>query len=64
MKPLLLIVAIFIFMLTPVAQANTSFAAPDLVVVNATIHTMDESRPVADAIAILLWSIETHGGVR
>ena len=40
-------------MLTTLAPANASSLAPDLVIVNASIHTMDEARPIAQAVAII-----------
>lgn len=33
--------------------ADKSSVAPDLIIVNATIHTMDPNQPVAEAVAIL-----------
>ncbi|MGE5315191.1 MAG: amidohydrolase family protein, partial [Acidobacteriota bacterium] len=38
------------FLLTCAADAQTF--APDLIIVNATIHTMDEAHPSAEAVAI------------
>ena len=40
-------------MLITNAQATEPLLAPDLVIVNASIHTMDAVRPTADAVAIL-----------
>jgi predicted amidohydrolase YtcJ len=51
MKPL---AGIFIaFMLTHAAQSKEPALAPDLILVNASIHTMDQARPTAEAVAIL-----------
>ncbi len=35
------------------AMARDSLMAPDIVIVNATVHTMDTNRPLAEAVAIL-----------
>ena len=40
-------------MLNTPAPANASSLAPDLVIVNAAVHTMDEARPTAEAVAVL-----------
>jgi predicted amidohydrolase YtcJ len=40
-------------MLTTVSLAKEPSLSPDLVVVNAAIHTMDPARPTAEAVAIL-----------
>ncbi|MEY2428179.1 MAG: hypothetical protein QOJ40_1064 [Verrucomicrobiota bacterium] len=40
-------------MLTNAAQTKEASLAPDLVIINASIHTMDEARPTAGAVAIL-----------
>lgn len=33
--------------------ANATSVAPDLIIVNATVHTMDEAQPTAEAVAVL-----------
>src|SRR5437899_3891506 len=48
MKPAVCLVALTIPMLT-----NSAQLAPDIIISNANIHTMDESRPRAEAVAIL-----------
>lgn len=40
-------------MLTTPAQAKDPVLAPDLIILNAAIHTMDDARPTAGAVAIL-----------
>jgi len=40
-------------MLTISAQTKEPALTPDLVIINASIHTMDEARPTAGAVAIL-----------
>src|SRR3989442_823036 len=40
-------------MLTISAQAKEPSLAPDLVIINDSIHTMDEARPTAGAVAIV-----------
>jgi hypothetical protein len=40
-------------MLTTSAQAGEPALAPDLIIVNASIRTMDEARPTAEALAVL-----------
>ena len=39
-------------MLTTVAPAKEPSFVPDLVILNASIHTMDEAQPTADAVAV------------
>src|ERR1035437_6514379 len=53
MKTLAAIIAVSATMLTTSAPANASSLAPDLVIVNASLHTMDDAHPTADAVAIL-----------
>ena len=53
MKALLAAIAIALAMLTTSAQAKEPALAPDLIILNASIHTMDETQPTADAVAIL-----------
>ncbi len=52
MKTLVAITTISCAMLTTVAPAKEPSLAPDLVILNASIHTMDEARPTAEAVAI------------
>lgn len=40
-------------MLTTPVQAKDPMLAPDLVILNAAVHTMDDARPTAGAVAIL-----------
>ena len=40
-------------MLTTPAPANASSFAPDLVIINASVHTMDDAKPTAGAVAIV-----------
>ena len=53
MKALTTIIATSAAMLITTAQAKEPLLAPDLVIVNASIHTMDQARPTAEAVAIL-----------
>ena len=53
MKTLAAVIAVSSIMLTTPAPAQASSLAPDLVIHNASIHTMDEARPTADAVAIV-----------
>jgi predicted amidohydrolase YtcJ len=53
MKPTFAVLTLFITMLTPAAQAKEPSLAPDLIIVNAAIHTMDQACPTAGAVAIL-----------
>jgi predicted amidohydrolase YtcJ len=53
MRPLTALFAIPLAMLTTSSQAKQPSLAPDLVILNASIHTMDPARPTADALAIL-----------
>lgn len=39
-------------MLTPAAPAKGASLAPDLVILNASVHTMDPARPEAEAVAV------------
>src|ERR1035438_918005 len=52
MKTLAAVTAVSLTMLTTPAPANVSSLAPDLVIISASIHTMDEAHPTADAVAI------------
>jgi hypothetical protein len=53
MKALAGITIISCTMLTTAAQAKEPSLAPDLVILNASIHTMDEALPTAGAVAVL-----------
>jgi len=53
MKATFAIIALFFPMLTTVSQAKEASLAPDLIVLNAAIHTMDPVHPAAGAVAIL-----------
>src|SRR5213594_585383 len=48
--PFLLLLSLF-FMNLP-AHADKSSLAPDLIIINAVVHTMDASQPVIEAIAV------------
>ncbi len=51
MKTLAAVTAIAFTMLN--AQTKDPSLAPDLIILNATVHTMDEAQPTAEAVAIL-----------
>ncbi len=51
--PLFLIALLISSAMTLPAHADNPTIAPDLIVVNATVRTMDPARPTAEAIAIL-----------
>ena len=53
MKTLAAIIAVSVPMLTTPAPANASSLVPDLVIINASIHTMDAARPTAGAVAVV-----------
>src|SRR2546427_7394932 len=53
MKALFAITTASLTMLNSAIQAKEPSLAPDLVIINAAIHTMDEARPTTGAIAIL-----------
>ena len=46
------VIAVSFTMLTTPAPAKASSLAPDLVIVNASVHTMDDANPTAGAVAI------------
>jgi len=52
MKPTSALLTLLMTMLTPVAQAKEASLAPDLIIVNAAVHTLDPARPTAGAVAI------------
>ena len=53
MKTFPAVIAASLTMLTIPAPANASSLAPDLIIINASIHTMDEAHPTAGAVAIV-----------
>ena len=53
MKALATLVTALAAMLTTATQGKEPLLAPDLVIVNASIHTMDPAKPTAAAVAIL-----------
>ncbi|PYJ00580.1 MAG: amidohydrolase, partial [Verrucomicrobia bacterium] len=53
MKTLVAPVAALVAMLNPAAQAKAASLAPDLVIINASVHTLEEARPAAGGVAIL-----------
>src|SRR5260370_36476570 len=53
MKPLLAAIAILSCMMTQTKAADGPVVAPDLVIVDADVRTMDAARPTAEALAIL-----------
>jgi predicted amidohydrolase YtcJ len=53
MKLSIAIVTICLTLFMSVANNNAASLAPDLVIVNASVHTMDELQPRAEAVAIL-----------
>src|SRR5262245_52891512 len=52
MKSSIAIATIFLSLFMSVAQTNAASLAPDLVIVNASVHTMDEAQPRAEAMAV------------
>jgi predicted amidohydrolase YtcJ len=52
MKTSIAVITFAFTMLTTTAPAKQPSFAPDLVIINASIHTMDEARPTAGAVAI------------
>ena len=46
------VVAILLMSATFSTQADNSPLAADLIIINATIHTMDQGRPLAEAVAV------------
>ncbi|HOX58509.1 MAG TPA: amidohydrolase [Candidatus Paceibacterota bacterium] len=53
MKALLTVVAITTIMLITPAPAKQPVLVPDLIILNASIHTMDDAQPTAEAVAVL-----------
>ena len=52
MKARLAALALPLTMLTAPVQSQNPMSTPDLVILNAAVHTMDAARPTADAVAI------------
>ncbi len=44
---------LFILLAMPTYAANSPALTPDLIIVNAAVHTMDASRPMAEAVAVI-----------
>src|ERR1039458_26350 len=63
MKTVAAVIAVSCSMLTPPVPANASSLAPDLVIINASVHTMDEAHPTAEAVAILGNRIAAIGSI-
>ena len=53
MKTTLAAVALCLPMLNSTSQAKAPALAPDLIIINAAVHTMDPARPTAEAVAVL-----------
>lgn len=53
MKSAIPVIALCSTMLSTVAQPKVASVAPDLLIINAVVHTMDQALPAADAVAIL-----------
>ena len=53
MKATLTVLTLLFPMLTTLAQAKEPVLAPDLILINAAVHTMDPAHPTAGAVAIL-----------
>ena len=53
MKSAIPFIALCSTMLSTVAQPKVASVAPDLLIINAVVHTMDQALPAADAVAIL-----------
>src|SRR4051812_34106083 len=53
MKTFAAILALSIPMLTSDVHAQKALLAPDLIIINAAIHTMDPAKPIAEAAGIL-----------
>src|SRR5881397_3367553 len=53
MKALVAILIASVTMLSPAVKAAEPSLVPDLVIINASIHTMDQARPTAGAVAVL-----------
>jgi len=53
MKTLVAVITFALPMLTTAAPAKQPSLAPDLIIVNASVHTMDDTNPTAGAVAIV-----------
>ena len=53
MKTLVAVITLALPMLTTAAPAKQPSLAPDLIIVNASVHTMDDTNPTAGAVAIV-----------
>jgi predicted amidohydrolase YtcJ len=53
MKVLSAILAICLAVIMSVAQTHSASLAPDLIIVNASVHTMDDAQPTAEGVAVL-----------
>src|SRR5882757_9071389 len=52
MKLSIAVVTICLTLFMSVVQSNAAYLAPDLVIVNGSVHTMDDGQPRAEAVAI------------
>jgi predicted amidohydrolase YtcJ len=46
------LIMVYLLAMTTAISANDSRLAPDLIITNASIHTMDKAQPIAQAIAV------------
>lgn len=53
MKVLSAILAICLAVIMSVAQTHSASLAPDLIIINASVHTMDDAQPSAEGVAVL-----------
>src|SRR5436190_5205413 len=53
MRTLCAVVTICFVLIMPVVHANGASLAPDIIIINASVHTMDETQPKAEAVAVL-----------
>lgn len=53
MKTLVAVITLALPMLTTAAPSKQPSLAPDLIIVNASVHTMDDTNPTAGAVAIV-----------
>src|SRR5437667_10118405 len=61
MKALVAILIASVTMLSPAVKAAEPSLVPDLVIINASIHTMDQARPTVGAMAFFGNSIAAVG---
>ncbi len=52
MKLLSLLIVLSLIAMTTSVSADKPSTAPDLIIINAVVHTMDQSQPTAEAIAV------------